>query len=228
MCLGEAGRLYAFTAKRGLVRIGEDGEPEVSWSEPVNDLIADWVPANVVMGWDNDHQCVVAAHGNHLLAFNVQTEQWSADLDASTLITGNFCSAITQDGELILSSNNGVVDIQLHGFNRGTGLRWEAYLPSTVSKGISDDLFQVLGMCRFDNTVDPVTVSVFRDGNIVTPVESRTFTPSVVGPQHLPQARLQFNARDLRSHQIMIAQQGAAGDAGPDWITALGESFGIL
>lgn len=228
MCLGEGGRLYALTAKRGFVRIGEDGEPETKWAEPVADEIATWTLANAITVWDNDHQCVVAAHGSTLLAFNVQTGDWSTVLDATGLITGTFCAGVTQDGGALLSANNGIADIGLHTFNGGSGQLWEAYLPSVPSKMISDDVFQVLGMGRFDNMVNPVSVKVFRDGDQTTPVETKTFTPTVVGPQHFPQAKLQFCARECRSHQLYVSQLGTGGDAGLDFAVVLGESFGIL
>jgi len=228
MTLGEGGRLYAITSKRGLVRIGEDGEPETAWAEPVMEIVETWTLENVVTGWDGNTQTFVATHGSDLVAFNVQTEQWSTVLSEATFITGTWCAGITQDGGLILSANNGVADIGLYSFNTGSGRLWEAYLPSALSKGISDDLFQILGVARFDNTVNPVTVKVFRDGDTVTPVETRTFTPTVTGPQHLPQAKLQMNSRDLRSHQLYLSHLGTGGDAGLDLITALGETFAIL
>lgn len=226
MCLGEGGRLYALTAQRGFVRIGEDGEPEVKWSEPVADIISGWTLANAVVGWDDDHQQVVAAHGSTLLGYNPQRDEWSTELDATGLITGTFCACVTQDGELLLSANNGVADIGLYGFNRGTGRTWEAYLPSVPSELISDDIYQVIGMGRFD-VANTVTVKVFRDGNTSSPVQTLTFTPST-GPQHFPQAKLQFSARDCRSHQIYISHQSAGGDAGIDWLATAGESFGIV
>ena len=227
MCLGEGGRLYALTAKRGFVRIGEEGEPETKWAEPVADIIAAWNLANAITVWDNDHQCVIAAHGSELLAFNVQTQDWSTPLDA-TGITGTFCAGVTQDGAALLSTNDGIADIGLRTFNGGTGKLWEAYLPSVPSKMISDDVMLVLGMARFDNTANVVNVKVFRDGDAATAVETKQFTPIVTGPQHLPQAQLQFNARDCRSHQLYLSHLSTGGDEGLDFAVVLGEQFGIL
>lgn len=228
MCLGEGGRLYALTAKRGFVRIGEEGEPETKWAEPVADIISGWTLANAITAWDNDHQCVIAAHGSELLAYNVQTGDWSTPLDATGLITGTFCAGVTQDGAALLSTNNGVADIGLNTFNGGSGRTWEAYLPSAPSKMISDDVFQLIGMARFDNTSNAVTIKIFKDGDTATPVQTLTFTPTVTGPQHLPQAKLQANARDCRSHQLYISQLGTGGDAGLDYLVSLGESFALV
>lgn len=228
MCLGEGGRLYALTAKRGLVRIGEDGEPETKWAEPVLDIISGWTLANAVLVWDNDHQVVVVAHGKTLLAYNVQRDEWSTELDGTSLITGDICAGVTQNGEALLSANNGVADIGIYGFNRGSGTTWEAYLPSVLSPGISDDVYQVLGFARFDNTANAVTVKVFRDGDVATAVETKTFTPTATGPQHLPQAKMRFNARACRSHQLYMSQVGTGGDSGVDFLETHGQTFGIL
>lgn len=228
MCLGEGGRLYALTAKRGFVRIGAEGEPETKWAEPVADEIATWTLANAVVGWDNNTQCVVAAHGKTLLAYNVQTGDWSTTLDETSFVTGDFCAGVTQDGGLILSANNGVADIGLYTYYTGSGRLWEAYLPSVPSKMISDDIFLVLGMGRFDNTANAVSVKVFRDGDVATAVETKTFTPTTTGPQHFPQAKLQFNVRDARSHQLYVSHLSTGGDEGLDYILSLGEQFGIL
>jgi hypothetical protein len=179
------------------------------------------------LGHDADHQCVVAMHDKTLLAFNEQTGNWSSLLDATGKITGSIRAAVTVDGGLLIASSNGV-NAFLYSFNGGTGMLWEAMLPPNISPAISDDVFQVLGMGRFDNTVDPVSVKVFRDGDIVTPIETKTFVPTITGPQHLPQAKLQINVRDARSHQIHVSQLGVGGDAGLDWIESLGESFEII
>lgn len=228
MCLGEGGRLYALTAKRGFVRIGEEGEPQTKWAEPVADEIATWTIASAITAFDDEHQCVIAAHGSTLLAYNVQTGDWSTVLDATGLITGTFCAAVTQDGAALLSANNGVADIGLHTFNGGTGRTWEAYLPSVPSKLIADDVMQIIGMARFDNTANAVTVKVFRDGDTITARATKTFTPTVTGPQHLPQAKLRLLARRCRSHQLYISQLSTGGDAGIDFLAALGESDAIL
>ena len=228
MCLGEGGRLYALTAKRGFVRIGEEGEPETKWAEDVADEIATWTIANAVVGWDDAHQCVVAAHGKTLLAYNVQTGDWSTNLDETGFVTGDFCACVTQDGGLLLSANDGVANIGLYTFNTGSGRLWEAFLPSVPSKLISDDVMQIIGMARFDNTANAVTVKVFRDGDVATARATKTFTPTVTGPQHLPQAKLRILARRCRSHQLYISQLGTGGDAGIDFLAALGESDAIL
>lgn len=228
MCLGEGGRLYAVTAKRGLVRIGEEGEPQTKWAEPVADIVSSWTLANVVTVWDNDHQLFIAAHGSELIAYNVQREEWSTLLDATGLITGTFCAAVTQNGEALLSTNDGAANIGLHGFNRGAGVRWEAYLPSVMSPGISDDIFEVRGVARFDNIFGLVDVKIFANGNATTPVETKTFTPTGTGPQHLPNHLLRFNVRDAKSHQLYLSQLAGVGDCGPDFLESHGVSFEIV
>lgn len=228
MTLGAGGRLYALTARRGLVRIGEKGEPDSDFALPVVEEIDTWVLANAVLGYDADTQSVIASHGKTLLAFNEATEEWSTVLDATGLIVGDICASVTQNGGLLFAANNGVAAIGLYQFNEGSGTRWEAYMPSAPSLQVSDDVFEVRGLARFDNTSNAVTVKIFRDGDTATAVETRTFTPTGTGPQHLPQAKLRFDSRDCRSHQIYISQLSIGGDAGVDVLESFGESFGIL
>lgn len=228
MCLGEGGRLYTITAKRGLVRIGEKGEPETAWAEPVADIISTWTLANAVLVYDNDHQCVIAAHGKQLLAFNVQREEWSSSLDATGLITGDFCAAVSQTGTAILSANDGAAAIGLYSFNSGSGTTWKAYLPSVPSEGVSDDVFEIRGVGRFDNMVNAVTVKVFKDGDIVTAVSTVSFTPTATGAQHLPQAKLRVNARDCRSFSLYVSQLATAGDSGLDYLEAFGVTYDVV
>lgn len=227
MCLGEGGRLYALTAKRGFVRIGAEGEPETKWAEPVADEISTWNLADAVTVWDNDHQCVIAAHGKTLLAYNVQTDHWSTPLDSTGLTVGNFCAAVTQDGAALLSTNDTVADIALNTFNGGPGRTWEAFLPQVPSAAIRDDIFQVIGMGRFDNTTNAVQVRLYRDGS-AGPAQTLQFTPVATGSQHFPQAGLQFNVRDCRSHQVSIASTSGTGDAGIDYVAVMGEQFDII
>jgi uncharacterized protein YheU (UPF0270 family) len=227
MCLGDGGRLYAITAKRGLVRIGEKGEPETSWAEPVADIISGWTLTDAVLVWDNDHQCVVAAHHKTLLAFNVQTGKWSTELDGTGAVTGNICAGVTQDGGAIFSANDGIANISMYYFNQGSGTTWEAYLPSVPSQAIADEVQQILGMARFDNT-STVTVKVFTNGDTSSAKATKTFTPAGTGPQHLPPAKLRPNVRGAMSHQLYISQAGSGGDAGIDVLESLGVSSNII
>lgn len=228
MALGRGGRLYALTADRGLVRIGDDGEPEVAFAEPVADIISTWTLANAVLGYDSDNNLLIAAHGKTLLALNEQRDEWSCELDSVGSITGDICAGVTQQGEFLFSANDGIAPIGLYGFNRGVGLRWIAILPSVLSPGISDDVFEIGGMARFDNTIGSVDVKVYKDGDIATAVQSTSFVPTVTGPQHLPQSKLRINARDCRSWQLYISQLGAGGDAGPDLLDAYGVTYEIV
>lgn len=228
MCLGEGGRLYALTAKRGLVRIGEDGEPETAWAEPVADIISGWTLANTVLGFDADHQVVVVGHQKTLLAFNVQTGKWSTELDGTSIYTGNLCAAVTNNGQLLLAANDGVANIGLYGFNDGTGRTWEAYFPSVMSDALTDAIFQILGVARFDTTANTVAVKVFKNGDVATPAYSTTFTPAGTGPQHLPADKLRPNVRGAQSHQLYISQASAGGDCGIDFIESRGIKSGVI
>jgi hypothetical protein len=229
MTLGEAGRLYALTSDRGLVRIGEDGEPQTGWAEPVAQIVAGWNHALTVMGYDDDHRLLVLINGDELLAYNTYRDEWSTPLDS--IADTSPVGMVTVGGSLIIAYTGGVAGVfkVLGTFNQGGGSVCIATLPSVLSPSISDDIHQVLGVGRFDIPANAVTVRVFRDGGLAgSGVQFRTFNPTGTGPQHFPQDRLRFNARDCRSHQIQIEYSSLGGDMGIDYVEVRGVSRGIV
>jgi hypothetical protein len=220
--LGEGGRLYAATGKRGLVRIDEKGEPDTSFAVDVSDITAGWTMANVVGGFDADHNRDVFGHSQTLLCFNPQREKWDTEIDLSTKIIGTLCACVPVAGGLILAANDGST-IRLYTFNSGTGMMWEVYGETHLSSDISSQLFQAEIAGRFD-TVNPLTFKIFSNGD-TAPVLTSTLTPSRVGRLHLPTQKP--NIRGAKSHQVYLSQAAGTGDCGPDRVVIKGTGSNI-
>lgn len=222
--LGEGGRLYAATGKRGLVRIGEDGQPETEFAKDISDDTASWTMANVVGGFDADHQRDVFGHGQILYCLNPQTGKWDTPYDLSTKITGNLVSAITVRGGLLLSASDGTT-VRLYNFNGSTGLTYELFGDIHVSPDMASQIFQAEIALRCGATND-VTFKVFANGDWTTPAATKTITPARTGLLHLPTQRL--NVRNSKSHRVYLSQSAGTGDAGPDRIVLKGETSGVI
>lgn len=221
--LGEGGRLYAATAKRGLVRINESGEPTTEFAKDVSDDTASWTMANVVGGYDADHNRDCFAHGQTMLCFNPQREKWDTPIDLSTKITGNVCAMVPVSGGLLIAANDGTT-VRLYTFNSGTGMTWEVYGQVHLSPAVQSMLFQAEIAGRFDTT-NNVTFKIFTNGD-TSPVLNSTLTPSRTGTLHLPTQRP--NIRGAKSHQVYLSQAAGTGDCGPDLVLIRGEHSNVI
>lgn len=222
--LGEGGRLYAATAKRGLVRIDEKGEPNTSFAVDIADDTASWTMANVIGGYDADHNRDVFGHGQRLWCFNPQTEVWDTPIDLSTKITGNLCACVPVSGGLLLAANDGVT-IRLYTFNSGTGMTYSLYGQFHLSQDIQSELFQAEIALRSDTT-NPVSFSVLTNGDLI-PVFNGGGVPTRTGKLHMPTQRM--NVRGAKSWQVFISQTvGSSNDAGPDRVVIKGIGSNIV
>jgi len=220
--LGEGGRLYAATAKRGLVRIDEEGQPDTTFATDVSDDTAGWTMANVVGGYDGDHNRDAFGHGQTLLLFNPQREKWDTPIDLSTKITGNLCSCVPVSGGLLLAANDGTT-IRLYTFNSGTGMVWEVYGAIHLSNDVQSQIFQAEVALRSDTT-NNVTFKIFTNGD-TSPVLTKTLTPSRTGKVHLPTQKP--NVRGAKSWQPYLSQTSSGGDCGPDRVVLKGVMSGV-
>lgn len=221
--LGEGGRLYAATAKKGLIRIDEAGEPDTEWARDVADITATWNMADVVGGYDADHNRDVFAHGQTLLCFNPQRGKWDTPYGITTKITGNVCACVPVSGGLLIAASDGTT-IRLYTFNSSTGMTWEVYSDDFISPDVQSMVFQAEVAGRFDTT-NNVTFKVFTNGE-ATPALNRTLTPARTGRLHFPTQKL--NLRGIKSHQVYLAQASGTGDAGPDAVVLKGETSGVV
>jgi len=222
--LGEGGRLYAATGKRGLVRIGEDGQPETEWAKDITDDTASWTMANVVGGFDADHNRDVFGHGQMLYCFNPQTNQWDTPIDLNPKIIGNLCAMVPVSGGLLLATTDGST-IRLYTFNSGTGMTYTAIGQIHLSEAEQDILLNMQIGIRSDTT-NSVTTRIFVNGETSTSSDSRILTPVANKAQHLPTQRP--NVKGAKSHQVSLSQACAASDAGPDFVRISGVSSNII
>lgn len=232
MFLGDGGRLYAFSnGKRGLVRVGEGNEPEVEWAADVSEYVSSWTAADVIGGWDNDHQSAIFGHNKELLAFHTPTGRWSAPLDLSGVVGANekLCASVTVQGSLLLATRDTVTTsnpIKLYAFNAGTGTLAEVYFPWTASSNVSDTVTQLSVVLRSDNTSNAVTMKIFSNGDDASPVTTKTYTPTRTGIVHLPVQKI--NVRNAKSHAVYVSRQSSGSvDAGVDVVSTSGESSGV-
>jgi hypothetical protein len=220
--LGEGGRLYVASAGRGLVRINESGEPDTSFAEDVVDLTSTWNMANVVGGYDAEHNRDVFAHDQALLCFNPQREKWDAPYNISSKVTGNVCAMVPVGGKLFIATNDGTT-IRLYTFNTSTGMEWQVFGEVHLSQNTHSELLQAEIAGRFD-TLNNVTFRVYKNGGTVW-AEEKVIVPPITGIGHLPTQRL--NVRGAKSHQVYLKQVGATGDVGPDRVVIKGAASNI-
>lgn len=233
-CLASGGRLYAYTAKGGAIRIGNDGEPETAWAADIVEEMAAWYAPKVVVGWDNDTQTVVFGYLNTLLCFNVQTEEWSTPLGTTGLVAGEVCAAVTIGGNLHLTYDTGS-SLVLVQFNKGlSGTAWVARGKWHYAQGSHDTITAIDVEMRADLMSVPVNLKVYTNGDLNTPKLDRNITPRQRQLVHLPRQRV--NIRNVKSHLVQISHasdptpsdiqdyERGAGDSGPGLVTVFGVS----
>jgi hypothetical protein len=232
MFLGEGGRLYVFSnGKRGIVRLGEQGEPDESFASDVADYVASWNAQNVVGGRDNDFKLNVFCHGREAVAYNSQLGRWCAPLDFSNQLTANevICAAIPVGGTLYLASRDTVstgTALKLWTLHGGTGTTWDAYFPWNRSQLVSDDIDLVELAVRADNVATPVQLKIYINGEESTPkvTENLTLTGSA-GKKHLIK-KAGINA--AKSHRVHIRHTSQGGDSGPEAVRITGDPSGVV
>lgn len=230
MFLGKGGRLVAFTGQRGMVRIGEKGEPVNEWSAPVADEVAGWTPEDVVGGWDDKYQLEVFFHHRTALCFNTRFETWCAPLDLSSLLGANevVCGAVTVGGTLYFSTRDTVSTgsaLKVWTLHGGAGSTYTARLAWVESRSYADEVFQVAIKLRCDNAARPVTVKIYANDDETTPVLNVTRTLPRTGLQTLT---LRPNLRGLRNLKAEVSQQSDGGDTGLDGVTCAGVTSEVV
>lgn len=231
MFLGEGGRLYTFSnGKSGLVRIGEDGEPDVAWAADVADYVVNWDPAKVVGGRDNDYNLNVFCHEQTILCYNSQLGRWCTPIDISGAVGLNnvVCAAVTIAGALIIATRDTVstgTALKLWTLHGGTGTTWDAYFQWNRSQDISDDIFLIEAAIRHDNLTYPIVLEVFANGNESTVEETKSFTLAATGKHHLIK---KSNVRAAKSHRLHLQSRSAGGDSGPEALRVTGERSGVI
>jgi hypothetical protein len=222
MCIAEGGRLYAYAGQPA--RINNTPEPDTEFGDRVSEDMASWIQSAVVLGWDAKGKFVVYAHGQTILAFNVQTEEWSTPLDLSTLIIGNICATVTVGNELYFATENGA-NVRFYAWNSGTGSIWEVWSGERLSVDEASQALRLKIGGRFDNTTYTLAAKMFRNGDRTNHAVSKSMTPTRTGFQILPTMKL--NVRGAKTHSIYLTHRSTGGDDGPDGVRVEGTTSGV-
>lgn len=222
MCIADGGRLYVFAGQPA--RLKASDEPDTEFGDRVLDDMASWVQADVILGWDSKTKFVVYGHGQTLIPFNVQTEEWSTPLDLSTSITGNLCASVTVGNNLLLATNDGTT-VRLYNWLGGSGSIWEVYSGEHFSVDEAAEAFRMQIAGRFDSVTYPLTAKIFRNGDRSTAVTTKTITPTRTGFQIL--LTMKPNVRGAKSHSIYLSHRSIGQDDGPDIVRLKGVTSGV-
>lgn len=226
LCLGEGGRLYAWTGQRGWCRIADGGEPDNTFSKPFEKDSAAFVASDVVLGWDPDHQMDVAMHGKIVLPYNSQLGVCCTPLDLTGKVTGNICAAVTiNDGtknKMIIATNDVAGSaIHLYDFNTGTGMVSELVTPLVPAEGETDCITRALISGRFDNITNRVIVDFYRNGGATAVRRKQPYPRAANQPLTLP--TLQPNVRNCRTSKMKVTVTGTGGENTIDRISTYGD-----
>jgi hypothetical protein len=225
MFAGEGGRLHVFS-HGGPIRIGRLGEPETAWADSVVDDMRVWIARDVAGGWDDINKLAVFFHHKEAHAYSYPLNKWCSRLDFSTVFSANeiVSSCVTVEGVLYFSTRDTVTPsnpMKLYTLHGGNGTEYISHLADIQAKGYASELLQLEILLRGDNTGNPVTVKMYKNGDRTTPVRSRNFTLPKTGSQFLRTWRP--NLKGARSFSVSVSQQSTGGDCGVDLITLSGE-----
>jgi hypothetical protein len=223
--VAEGGRLYAKTGTKGLVRIGDDGQPDSLWASGFIDDVESWNDADTVLGWDENYGNVCIMNNLTIIPYNSRLEKCGAPIDLTGLVTGKVLGAVTHLGALYISClDTPNSTIKLYKFNSGSGSVVEVYSDWNFSDGHADYVREIEIRGRFDST-NAITLKVFKNESKVTPVLNTTITPVSGSPVRVPLWRGLLP--DMRSYCVYLSQQSAGGDMGFESIELKGFSKAI-
>lgn len=114
------GRIYAFTSKGAIARLGAGEEPDTAFAEKIRPVIEDWNPEKVVTTYLPKHQAVLFAHERVALLFYLQTERWLPPIYLSDFADGEIVSAVGLADTGYITMKDGA-DFDLYEFDAGTG-----------------------------------------------------------------------------------------------------------
>jgi hypothetical protein len=214
--VGTGGRVYAKSGNN-LVRIGANGEPETEWAAPVADEMADLTDEKTVLGWDTSSHSLLVMHERLLWVYNEQRNAWGAPI-TSTELTGDFVASVTQSNRVIIAAKT-TSAINLYDFNGGGGSVMVSMTDWKFSQAETDTLRQVDIVMRADS-LNPVTMQIYKDENNTTPVMTTTIAVPKLGTAKLQSER--FLLPDCQSFSVKLTQTTAGGDAGFEVVRVTG------
>lgn len=224
-CVAEGGRLYAKTGQRGLCRIGEGGNLDTEWANPILDEIASLNDADTVLGWDENSRNVCIFNNLTVYCFNSSLGSWGMQ-DLTGLVTGKVVSAVTDKGALKIACEDAATSsIKIYQFNAGTGT---VILEQRSDWHFADNETEVIRAVDIKmraDTLNPVEFSVYANENDTTPILTRQLTPSKTGLVYLPAWK--GSTKAIRSYCIHLKQTSNGGDCGFEKVDVLGYPRGF-
>lgn len=225
--VGEGGRLYAWS---GLpVRLGEDGMPDSSFANDIIDDFVTWTDASkIVLGYHGKKMSVVCyCYEQTIRPFFTSLGIWGSPLNLAGLITGDIKACVTENNQLIISTDDGTTD-RLYDFNIGSGTIGKLMSEWKSASESVETVHSVMASVRADNIIHPVTIDVFADGDDSAPVETLEVSPARTGYQQLLPVRP--NVQDCESFAIRITIRSTTAneDCGLEKVIVHGEPNSIL
>lgn len=157
------GRLFAFVARGGLVRMLDDGRVDYEWGAAVRGFTKDWTPQNTVIGFHPDTLSVVAMNGAKAVSFSLQTGKWSTECRfADAGVSGSALACATSQGELVVSVNNGGAHTA-YSWDTGASTMPVTSFTNWKKTSRAVNLSEVLAAFECDRTNDPVFISAHRN-----------------------------------------------------------------
>lgn len=235
--LGAGGRLYAYTGAQGAVRLGPNGEPDITFAARVaNDFEAwteeeDFDPGRVCLGYDANYGYVLFGYKRTIICYYEAIDAWCAPviIPDENCPNGSIQTMVTANGNvyIAISVNDAdpASDILIYAFDRpeagGTTAKFVTQWVPSVTE--SDVISRVKLALRTDAASSVVT-KVYTNGS--STASSDQTTEMLEAGFRIP-TTLRPNVRNARMWQIETGWDSAGGDAGLEGIIVEGESSGI-
>lgn len=114
-----SGVLFAFTGKTGAVTMGETGQPDPRFAQPVAKAMRDWDVNGVVVHQVPHLNSVAYSYQGQTFLFNLQTLKWSSPAQLNDFATGNIVSAFVTSRTPYITLLNGTT-FTLYEFDNGS------------------------------------------------------------------------------------------------------------
>lgn len=221
--LGAGGRLYAFTGKRGLVRLGMNGEPDSTFVAAVEDDFAGFVPSDVVLGYDANNQFVTVSYAEKTWAFHEPSEKWGAPCGGGSTI--DAIATVTFNGALYLADLN-ASSIGLVEFDGGISATSRFVTPWVESVGAFDIISRLQISARTTGSQQSIATIQINGDTATNVFGGEVSNPAATRYWHWPV--MKPNVRGAKSYRVTaIIIPVNSGDAGVESVRLDGETSEI-
>lgn len=229
--LGAGGRLYAYTGKQGAVRLGPNGEPDISFAARVFDDFQDWDPAKVVLGYDANYGYVLFAHERTILCYYEALDVWCAPIVIPDVNVpdGSIKTMVTANSSVYLGisvdDEDEDSDILIYAFDRPEAGGTVGKFVTQWSPSVTEfDVISRIKLALRTDAASTVATRVYTNGSSTA---SQLLTTRVPEAGFSVPTTLRPNVRNARLWRIESSWKSNGGDAGVEGIMVEGESSGI-